>query len=147
MRSENETGGSNVGQTACAANCHALMISILGAFVGWSAVSSPARANLEAGRDHMTGRPFVYPLKISSDRRYIVDQRGRPFLIMGDSPQAMIGNLRVSDAATFIANRKAAGFNSLLVDLLCAKYTGCRDDANDDRRDRAVHHFRRPRHA
>jgi hypothetical protein len=40
----------------------------------------------------------------------------------------MIGNLRVSDAAAFVANRKGAGFNSLLVDLLCAKYTGCRDD-------------------
>ena len=73
-------------------------------------------------------RTFVFPLKTSSNRRYVVDQRGRPFLIIGDSPQAMIGNLRVSDAAEFIANRKAAGFNSLLVDLLCAKYTGCRDD-------------------
>ena len=40
----------------------------------------------------------------------------------------MIGNLGVSDAAAFIANRKTAGFNSLLVDLLCVKYTGCRDD-------------------
>lgn len=72
-------------------------------------------------------RPYVFPLKVSSNRRYVVDQRGRPFFIVGDSPQAMIGNLRVSDAAAFIANRKAAGFNSLLVDLLCAKYTGCRD--------------------
>ena len=49
-------------------------------------------------------------------------------MIVGDSPQAMIGNLTVKDAAAFVANRKAAGFNSLLVDLLCAKYTGCRDD-------------------
>lgn len=79
-------------------------------------------------RARMAGRPFVYPLKISSNRRYVVDQRGRPFLIIGDSPQAMIGNLRVSDAAMFIANRKAWGFNSLLVDLLCAEYTGCRTD-------------------
>jgi Protein of unknown function (DUF4038)/Putative collagen-binding domain of a collagenase len=71
---------------------------------------------------------LLFPLKASRNRRYIVDQRGRPFFIVGDSPQAMIGNLPVSDAAAFIANRKAVGFNSLLVDLLCAKYTACRDD-------------------
>ena len=108
-----------------------LMMSMMGAIIASSAVSSPARANLEASgvsRDQVPGRPFVYPLRISSDRRYLVDQRGRPFLIVGDSPQAMIGNLKVSDAAAFIANRKDAGFNSLLVDLLCVKYTGCRDD-------------------
>jgi Protein of unknown function (DUF4038)/Putative collagen-binding domain of a collagenase len=61
--------------------------------------------------------------------RYLVDQRGRPFFIVGDSPQALIGNLSLQDAAAFIADRQAAGFNSLLVDLLCVKYTGCRDDA------------------
>ena len=71
---------------------------------------------------------FVYPLKLSSSRRYVVDQRNVPFMIVGDSPQALIGNLSVKDAAYYIANRKAAGFNTIWVNLLCAKYTGCRDD-------------------
>ena len=75
-------------------------------------------------------RRFAYPLKVSKNRRYLVDQQNVPFLITGDSPQAMVGNLSLDDAAAFIANRKAAGFNSLLVDLLCAKYTGCRDDGS-----------------
>ena len=70
----------------------------------------------------------AFPLKVSSNRRYLVDHRNRPFLIVGDSPQAMIGNLSVEDAAAFIANRKATGFNALLIDLLCASYTGCRND-------------------
>ena len=73
-------------------------------------------------------RGFVYPLKLSSNRRYLVDQRNVPFMIVGDSPQSMIGNLSLKDAAAYIANRKAAGFNALWVDLLCAKYTGCRAD-------------------
>jgi hypothetical protein len=74
------------------------------------------------------GHRFAYPLKASSNRRYLVDQRGVPFLIVGDSPQAMIGNLRVKDAAAYIADRRAAGFNALWVNLLCVKYTGCRED-------------------
>jgi hypothetical protein len=73
-------------------------------------------------------RGVVFPLKPSKNRRYLVDQRNTPFLVVGDSPQAMIGNLSVRDAASFIADRKAAGFNALWVNLLCATYTGCRDD-------------------
>jgi hypothetical protein len=73
-------------------------------------------------------RRVAYPLKASRNRRYLVDQRNRPFLIVGDSPQGMVGTLSLEDAAAFIANRKAAGFNSLLVDAVCVKYTGCRDD-------------------
>ena len=49
---------------------------------------------------------FVYPLKLSTNRRYLVDQRNVPFLIVGDSPQAMIGNLSLNDAAAYIADRK-----------------------------------------
>ena len=73
---------------------------------------------------------YVYPLKVSSNRRYLVDQRGRPFMVVGDSPQALIGNLSLKDAAAYIADREAAGFNSLMVDVLCAKYTGCRSDGS-----------------
>jgi hypothetical protein len=76
----------------------------------------------------IVGHRVVYPLKVSTNRRYLVDQRNAPFLIVGDSPQALIGNLSVKDAAGFIANRRAAGFNALWVNLLCAKYTGCRED-------------------
>ena len=49
-------------------------------------------------------------------------------MIIGDSPQSMIGNLSIGDAAAFIADRQKAGFNALLVDLLCVKYTGCNSD-------------------
>ena len=71
---------------------------------------------------------YVYPLKVSQSGRYVVDQRNVPFLIVGDSPQSMVGNVSVADAATYIANRQAAGFNSLWVNLLCVEYTACRSD-------------------
>ena len=51
-------------------------------------------------------------------------------MIVGDSPQALIVNLSLADAKIFIANRAAAGFNSLWVNLLCAKYTGGRADGS-----------------
>jgi hypothetical protein len=61
-------------------------------------------------------------------RRYLVDQRGRPFLIVGDAPQSMIVNLSLQDAKTYIADRNSFGFNALWVNLLCDKYTAGRAD-------------------
>ncbi len=68
---------------------------------------------------------FVLPLKNSSNGRYLVDQNGSPFLVMGDAPQSMIGNLSSSQISTYLADREAMGFNSLWVNLLCAAYTYC----------------------
>ena len=73
-------------------------------------------------------RAFVFPLKVSRNRRYLVDQRGKPFLIVGDSPQALIGDLSLKDTETYLADREKAGFNAIWVNLLCVTYTGCRRD-------------------
>jgi hypothetical protein len=72
----------------------------------------------------------AYPLRMSPNRRYLVDRRGRPFLMVGDSPQALIGDLCMQDAGGFISDRARVGFNTLWVNLLCAKYTGCNADGS-----------------
>jgi chitodextrinase len=72
----------------------------------------------------------AYPLKVSATRRYLVDQRNTPFLITGDSPQALMVNLSVADAESFFANRQSAGFNLVWINLLCATYTGGRADGS-----------------
>jgi hypothetical protein len=61
----------------------------------------------------VTATDVAYPLKVGPTRRYLVDQRNRPFLIVGDSPQSMIVNLSAQQAAGFLANRQRAGFNEL----------------------------------
>ena len=68
------------------------------------------------------------PLHVDPTGRYLLDQNGRPFLITGDSPQALIGNLTASDAALYFSTRKAQGFNTVWINLLCNSYTGCRQD-------------------
>jgi hypothetical protein len=70
----------------------------------------------------------VYPLKISDNGRYLVDDTGAPFLLVGDSPQALIGNLSLSDIAFYIENRARYGINALWVNLLCNGGTACNPD-------------------
>lgn len=72
----------------------------------------------------------AYPVKKGPTGRYLVDQNGVPFLIAGESPQAMIGNLSEADAELFFQNRRAHGFNTVWINLLCATYTGCRPDGS-----------------
>ena len=83
---------------------------------------------------HQDGRSTTphtaYPLKVGPTGRYLVDQQGTPFLIAGDSPQALMVNLSEAEADSFFADRQAAGFNTVWINLLCATYTGGRADGS-----------------
>jgi hypothetical protein len=70
----------------------------------------------------------AYPLKASANNRYLVDQNDVPFLMVGDSPQALIGNLSPMEAAFFMENRQRYGINALWINLLCNDGTACNAD-------------------
>jgi hypothetical protein len=70
----------------------------------------------------------VFPLKPDATNRFLVDQNNVPFLMIGDAPQAMVGNLSVAQAKFFIADRAKYGVNALWVNLLCDSYTACNSD-------------------
>ncbi|MGC1293976.1 MAG: DUF4038 domain-containing protein [Alloacidobacterium sp.] len=67
----------------------------------------------------------VYPLKESTNHRYLVDQNNQPFLLVGDSPQSLIGVLSEASATAYFADRSAHGFNAVWINLLCDSYTFC----------------------
>jgi hypothetical protein len=54
--------------------------------------------------------------------RHLVDRRGRPFLVNGDSAWSLIAQLRNEDVDRYLDDRKARGFNTLLVSLLESTY-------------------------
>lgn len=108
----------------------AVAVAVVGlvAYLRRPASATPAAVRPASPVTPLPARPPVYPLKIGPTGRYLVDRDGRPFLIVGDSPQSLIVNLSVAQADRFFANRQAAGFNSLWINLLCDRYTGGRPD-------------------
>src|SRR5690242_14160799 len=52
-----------------------------------------------------------YPLKVSTNRRYLVDSSNVPFLIIGDAPQTLINKLSLEEATTYMENRRGYGIN------------------------------------
>ena len=63
----------------------------------------------------------AYPLKLSANHRFLVDQQNKPFLIVGDSPQGLICKLSEANAEKYFADRQAHGFNTAgWIDAACA---------------------------
>ena len=63
-----------------------------------------------------------YPIKANG--RYFVDTNGGPFLMIGDSPHAILANVGYADAAAYLVNRGSNGFNSIWVELMPDSYVG-----------------------
>jgi hypothetical protein len=65
--------------------------------------------------------PAAYPVKVSANGRYLVDQNNVPFLIVGDTPQGLMSRLSEAQTEYYFADREAHGFNALgWVDTFCA---------------------------
>jgi hypothetical protein len=74
----------------------------------------------ESPKTASAGSP-AYPLKVSSNGRYMVDNNNTPFLIVGDTPQGLIYRLSEKQAEDYFADRQAHGFNTMgWIDVLCA---------------------------
>jgi len=65
---------------------------------------------------------YVYPLKLGPTGRYLVDQNGKPFLMVGDAAWSLISQLSDQDADTYLASRAQAGFSLVLVNLIEHKF-------------------------
>jgi hypothetical protein len=63
---------------------------------------------------------YVYPLRLSANGRYLVDQKNTPFLITGDNPHALPGMASVAEAETYFADRQTHGFNAVWINMLVA---------------------------
>jgi hypothetical protein len=63
-----------------------------------------------------------FPLKVSPNHRYLVDARGEPFLMQGDSPWSLIVGASKEETERYLADRQAKGFNTLVINLVEHKF-------------------------
>lgn len=59
-----------------------------------------------------------FPLRVSENKRYLVDSKGVPFFINGDSPWEISWQLTREEAERYLENRRQKGFNTILVDTV-----------------------------
>jgi hypothetical protein len=61
-----------------------------------------------------------YPLRVSSNRRHLVDQDNQPFYVHGDTGWTLFCDVSLADAETYLENRRQKGFNTVNVQLVAA---------------------------
>src|SRR5271157_916334 len=60
----------------------------------------------------------ITQLRVSANRRYLIDQNGTPFLLQGDAAWSLIVAMSDAEVEQYLRNRRAKGFNTLLVELI-----------------------------
>ncbi len=60
----------------------------------------------------------AFPLKLSSNNRYLVDKNGRPFLVKEISAWALIQGLSEKDEEAFLDSISLKGFNTVLTSII-----------------------------
>ena len=79
---------------------------------GGSAVSSGVNITVD------NGSAPRFATSVSASHTYLVDQYGNPFLVNGDSAWNLAWGLDSADQATYLADRQADGFNTIVTDLV-----------------------------
>jgi hypothetical protein len=64
----------------------------------------------------------TFPLKLAENRRFLVDQKGEPFLVVGDTAWSLIGQLGQGEIDRYLEDRRKRGFNSIIVNLIEHKF-------------------------
>jgi len=85
------------------------LIASMGAFLS-SSISIPGGAA-------ESGEGSRFPLRVSDNRRYLVDAKQRPFFVIGDTPW-FLQKLPLEDVRLIMDDRQAKGFNTLFLEIL-----------------------------
>jgi len=59
----------------------------------------------------------AFPLRVSDNKRHLVDQRNQPFFVLGDTPW-FLQKLKIEDVRRILDDRQARGFNTLFLEIL-----------------------------
>jgi hypothetical protein len=66
----------------------------------------------------------VYPVRVGTDQRHLVDRSGQPYLVHGDSAWSLLSALTKEDAELYLTDRAQKGVNSIIVNLIEHKFNG-----------------------
>jgi hypothetical protein len=96
------------------------LLAVFPLFTACDSTTPPPPAPTEVAKPAAPAAP-AFPVKVSENHRYLVDQNNAPFLIVGDSPQGLISRQTEKEIEGFFADRQAHGFNTMgWVDVLNA---------------------------
>lgn len=87
-------------------------VTVVSGCDGSSTPSTPLPPRADGGTENV-----AFPLSVSRNGRYLQDQNGVPFRVHGDTAWDASVSVTLSDWRTYLDDRKARGFNTILVQI------------------------------
>lgn len=106
----------------CPSRRQCLTLPVLGALWAIAPPAAFAQGRREDDRSAAPTPATPLPIRTEPGRTYLVDRDGRPFFLHGDTAWSLIADLKREDAEHYLEDRRARGFNALLVNLLENKF-------------------------
>jgi hypothetical protein len=66
----------------------------------------------------------AFPLRVAADQRRLIDQSGRPFLVVGDTPWSLMTGISKAEAEAYLEDRRQRGFNAIIVNIIERYFNG-----------------------
>jgi hypothetical protein len=100
----------------------------LGSQLTVAAATAPAaeaapRDPIALGQASTPARPALFPLRISPDKKYLVNSRNEPFLIVGNAAWSLAVEATKSEALFYLDDRRRRGFNTIVVYLTTPRFS------------------------
>src|SRR5262245_39040731 len=91
----------------------------------------------ETTRPEAAGNAPEFPLRVSANGRFLVDQQNRPWRVQADAAWLMSSQATPAEVDTYLATRRAQGFNSFYLSAMVHQdgYGAAPDAPNDARGD------------
>jgi len=90
-----------------------LLVGSQDAIAGSCEINGPGHG----GPDNLPNK-LSFPIRSAPEALHLVDAEGKPFFLHGDTAWSLIAQLSYEDAELYLRDRKARGFNAILVNLL-----------------------------
>jgi hypothetical protein len=65
----------------------------------------------------------AFPLRLSAERSHLEDRQGKPVLLHGEAAWSMFVELELGEAEAYLDDRRARGFNAVIVNLVEHKFS------------------------
>jgi hypothetical protein len=112
---------------------HLRWLIVFGAVIGWFRPANPFGQYpgplLVASAQSLS----VGPLRVSEDRRYLVDSQGAPFFWLGDTPWSLFATYSRADVITYLDDRKAKGYTVIQAVACWRDGNGCMANLDGER--------------
>jgi hypothetical protein len=84
--------------------------------IATAAAGAPLRGGAQSST-RADNASTAFPLKVSTNRRHLIDAAGKPFFVLGDTPW-FLQKLPLADVRRIMDDRKSKGFNTLYLEIL-----------------------------